>query len=106
MNPLRSALIAVHVLIAIAVLAALCRHLGERAQEVNEVRQVARKEHNDTEHLRDEITRLGDLRAGVERADPYVIELLAREKLHFTRQDEKTPPPLPAIDRRMATDNR
>ena len=31
--------------------------------------------------------------------DPYVIELLAREKLQYGRPGEISPPPVPAIDK-------
>jgi hypothetical protein len=94
-SPLRQGLIAVHVIAGVAVIALLCRHLGTRAQEVHEVREAAATEHETTVHAQREIARMDELRKGVERQDPYVIELLAREKLGYGRAGEITPPPAP-----------
>lgn len=93
MSPLRQILIAVHVLAGLLVIAVLCRKLGDRAQEVHQVRQAAEQERAVTVALQSEMARLDQLRQGVERQDPYVIELLARERLGWGRPGEHTPPP-------------
>ena len=93
MTPLRQILIAVHVLAGLIVIAILCRHLGERAQEVNRVRVAAAQERAATVALESEMARVDQLRQGVERQDPYVIELLAREQLGWGRPGEHQPPP-------------
>jgi hypothetical protein len=94
-NAWRQALIAVHVLGGLVLVAALCRHLGDRAQEVNQVRVTARQEHEVPQRLQAENARVAELLRGVERQDPYVIELLAREKLGYGRNGEISPPPAP-----------
>ena len=110
MHPWRQGLMAAHVIAGIAVVALLCRHLGDRAQEVNVVRTAARSEHEVPERMRRDNARVAELIGGVERQDPYVIELLTREKLQYGRPGEITPPPAPqepttkaaAIDRQDA----
>jgi hypothetical protein len=94
-NSWRQGLIAAHAIGGIAIVAALCHHLGDRAQEVNGVRVAARSEHEVPARLNRENARLGELLRGVENQDPYVIELLAREKLGYGRPGEITPPPAP-----------
>ncbi len=105
MSPVRLALIAAHLALAVAVLAMLSRHLALRAQEANEVRSLAGRDRIETERLRDEIRRLEELRKGVERQDPFVIELLAREKLQWARPGEKSPPAVPTVDKSAPTSN-
>jgi hypothetical protein len=95
MSPWRQVLIAVHIVGGIAIVAALIHHLGDRAQEVNGVRVAARAEHEVPVRLTRENARLGELLRGVDNQDPYVIELLAREKLGYGRPGEITPPPTP-----------
>ncbi len=101
MTPLRQILIAVHSIIGIALIAVLCRQLGERAQEVNQVRLQARQERESTTRMHADIAQMDEIRKGLERSDPYVIELLAREKLQFTGagREEYHPAPAPSVDR-------
>ena len=101
----RQTLIAAHVVVGIAVVAGLCHKLGDRAQEVNQVRVAARAEHEVPLRLGRENARVTELLHGVERQDPYVIELLAREKLQYGRPGEITPPPAP-VDKPTAPDPR
>jgi cell division protein FtsB len=102
-NAWRQAAIALHVVVGLLVVAALCRHLGDRAQEVNQVRVAARQEHEVPQRLQAENARTAELLRGVEHQDPYVIELLAREKLGYGRPGEISPPPAPP-EKPAATD--
>jgi hypothetical protein len=95
MSHTRQILFAVHVLLGLLVLAALCSHLGRRAQEVNAVRISAQGEHDKTLLLQADISRMDELRKGLERQDPYVVELLARQRLGMGRPGEIMPPPAP-----------
>jgi len=103
MNPMRQLLIAVHVLVGLLIVAALCTRLGDRAMAVNQVRLATHEEQQKTLEIEAEITRMDELRKGIERQDPYVIELLARQKLQYARPGEISPPlpsnPTPPIDR-------
>jgi hypothetical protein len=97
MTPLRQIVIAVHVIVGVALIAVLCRQLGQRAQEVNQIRIQARAERETTQRLQTDIAQMDEIRKGLEKSDPYVVELLAREKLQYTGvgRDEYHPTPAP-----------
>ena len=107
---MRQVLIAVHVLIGLLIVAALCSRLGDRAMEVNQVRISTQQEQEKTQAIQHEITRMDELRKGIERQDPYVIELLARQKLQYARPGEISPPQpavsAPPIDRSDGDDTK
>ncbi len=98
---MRHALIVLHLLAAIAVLIVLTRHLGSRAQDVSDLRAIADRERSETESMRVELARQQLLLEGRRQQDPYVIELLARQRLGYIRPGEYTPPPMPQ-ERRAA----
>ena len=85
-------LVIVHVLVALVVLAFTFRSMGARTQEVASVRQLAETEHQQTARIQAETQRHQQLLAGLRNRDPYVVELLARDRLHFSRPGELTPP--------------
>ncbi len=89
------ALVIVHVLVALAVLSFTFRSLGARTQDVAGVRQLAETEHVQTARIQAETQRHQQLLAGLRNRDPYVVELLARDRLSFSRPGELTPPSLP-----------
>ncbi len=97
MSSTRQILIAVHLLLGLLVLAGLCSRLGRRAQEVNAVRISAQQEHERTLAVQADIGHMDELRKGLERQDPYVVELLARQRLGFARPGDITPPPTPQV---------
>lgn len=97
MSAVRQILIGVHVIAGLLLVGMLCRSLGDRAQEVNQVRIEARHEHARTLALESEIARMDELRKGLERQDAYVVELLAREKLGMLGPGEMVPPPAPTV---------
>ena len=91
---MHTALISLHVGIAIAILAIACIHLGNGAQRVSDIRHVAEGEHAAKERMLAERDRLQGLLEGLRKRDPYVIELIARDRLDYHRPGEMTPPPL------------
>ena len=95
MTPARQILIGLHVVLGLLMVALLCRSLGDRAQAVNQVRIIARAEHAKTLDVQADIARMDELRKGLERQDPYVVELLARARLQYGKPGEITPPPAP-----------
>ncbi len=105
MSPTRQILIGLHVVLGLLMVAFMCRSLGERAQEVNQVRIQARAERAKTLDLQADIARMDELRKGLEHEDPYVIELLARARLQYGRAGEITPPPAPGAPTRAIVDD-
>ncbi len=96
MKSWRQGLIAGHIVFGIVVVAGLVHSLGERAREVNDVRVVAQQETDAKARIANENAQLSQLLKGREQMDPYVIELLARERLGYTRQGEIPLPPVGA----------
>jgi hypothetical protein len=97
---MRALAIALHLLLALAVLVFLVRQLGMRAQEVSDIRGLAAREHLDTLRMQREMQLHQDLLTAVRTKNPYVIELLARDRLNYTRPNEFTPPPIAHADKR------
>ena len=93
---MRALLIAIHLLFALAVLVLLVRQLGVRAQEVSDIRGLATREHDETVRMNDEMRLHQELLTGMRSKDPYVVELLARQRLGYARPGEFAPPPLAA----------
>ena len=91
---MQPALIAIHLLIAIGILATAAIKLGSGAQRVSDIRHVADGEHATKERMEKEHARLQGLLEGVRRQDPYVIEMIARDRLDYHRPGELSPPPL------------
>lgn len=90
---MNAALIALHLTVGIAILAAACIRLGNGAQRVSDIRHVADSERAAKDRMVAERSRLQDLLDGLRKHDPYVIELIARDRLDYTRLGELTPPP-------------
>ncbi len=95
---MRALAIALHLLLAIAVLVFLVRQLGVRAQEVSDIRGLAVREHLDTLRMQHEMKLHQDLLTAMRVKDPYVVELLARDRLNYSRPNEFTPPPIARTD--------
>jgi len=107
----RQGLIAAHIVFGIAVVAALVHNLGERAREVNDVKTIAQQETDAKTRIANENAQLSELLKGREQMDPYVIELLARERLGYTRPGEIPLPPVGAptlatVDSAQGNDNK
>jgi hypothetical protein len=97
---MRALSIVLHLLIALGVLFLLVRQLGGRAQEVSDIRGLAMQEHLDTVRMEHEAQLHQELLAGIRAKDPYVVELLARDKYSYSRPGEFSPPPLQRADKR------
>ncbi len=106
MNLARGPLVVVHAVFATVVVISLSIHLRERESEVTQIKQVAHQERQDTLKLQHDIAQQEALLDGLRRKDPYVVELIARERLKYTGPGEIAPPPLPAIDKARATDTK
>jgi hypothetical protein len=103
MSLARGPLFVLHMVFATVVVIGLVMHLGEREREVSRIKEVARQEREETVRLENDIAQQEALLSGLRRKDPYVVELIARDKLDYSAAGEISPPPLPAIDKRGAT---
>lgn len=97
---MRALSIAIHILLGLGVLFLLVRQLGVRAQEVSDVRGLAAQEHLDTVRMAREAKLHQELLTAIRAKDPYVIELLARDRYSYSRSGELSPPPLPTANKR------
>jgi len=98
----RLLLIALHAGLGLAIIAVLYRNYQSREQAVDEVRRTADREHRDTERMQHDDSVQRELLQGLRSNNPYVVELMAREKLQYVRSGEIAPPPLPVIDKTAA----
>lgn len=103
MSLARGPLLVLHVVLATVAVLGLFAHLEEREREVGRIKDVARQEHEETVRMQQEIAQQQALLDGVGRRDPYVVELIARDRLQYVGPGEFTPPPLPAIDKIRAS---
>jgi len=102
-NLARGPLVVVHAVFATVVVISLFIYLQEREIEVSRVKQVAQQEHLETARLEADIHQQEALLDGLRHKDPYVVELVARDRLNYSGPGEIAPPPLPAIDKPRAT---
>ncbi|MBA3847554.1 MAG: hypothetical protein H0X45_13045 [Planctomycetes bacterium] len=91
----RTALIVAHLAIAAAVIGGLVDQRRARTGAVAQVRDVADAEHRETARLVDDHAAKKQILTGLREHDPYVVELLARDRLGYTRPNEIAPPPAP-----------
>ncbi len=98
MNTIRGPLVVLHAIFATVVTIALLAHLTEREREVARIRTVSQQERDDTARMTQDIDQQKALLAGLASKDPYVVELLARERLQYGRAGEVSPPPAPSVD--------
>ncbi len=89
----------VHSAVAIAVVGLLYGQYDTRQREVDETRRLADRERAETARLEHENAVHQDLLRGLKDNDPYVVELVARDRLGYARPGEVAPPPLPTIDK-------
>ena len=106
MSLARGPLVVVHAVFATLVVISFSIYLRERESEVAHIKQIALQERQDTQRLQHDITQQEALLDGLRRKDPYVVELIARDRLKYTGDGEIAPPPLPAIDKPRATDTK
>lgn len=93
MNLSRGPLLVIHVAFGTLLVLTLLFQLRHRERKVAEVRLDTAQEVAETRRQQQEIAELESRRDGLERKDPYVVELLVREKLQYSRPGENSPPP-------------
>lgn len=99
----RALLLVAHVALATGIIAMLYAQYDERQRAVATTRRAAENDRRGTESVRRDNQVLGDTLTGIKASDPYVVEMLARDKLGYQRTGEMAPPPLPAVDNPPAT---
>jgi hypothetical protein len=93
---LRQALLVLaHAALATTIIGLLWMQYDQRRHAVAEVRRVADAEHAETQRVQQDVRVQQDLLRGIKQGDPYVVEMLARDKLEYQRPGELTPPALP-----------
>jgi cell division protein FtsB len=95
----KMALVIAHGVVAVLIIGVLCHQLKARQQDTEDFRRIANQEHDDTQRLQRENQVQQDLLKGIRQNDPYVVELLAREKLRFAGPGEIAPPQLPPAEK-------
>ena len=88
-------LVLAHATLALAIIGLLWSQYDQRHQAVAEVRRAADAEHAETEKVKADVQVQQDLLRGIKQGDPYVVEMLARDKLDYQRPGELTPPTRP-----------
>ncbi len=90
-------LIALHLTAGVIVVSSLARNLDRRQVVVDELAAVAAREHRDTRRYLEELRVQQHLLQDLRDRDPYVIELLARERHGYTGPNEVRPPIIDCI---------
>jgi cell division protein FtsB len=98
MNTIRGPLVVLHAIFATVIVIALLAHLAERDHDAARIKAITQQERDETTRLTQDIDQQKALLAGLASKDPYVVELLARERLQYSRAGEISPPPAPSID--------
>ncbi|MDA3961200.1 MAG: hypothetical protein PF961_10450 [Planctomycetota bacterium] len=89
-------LLSVNLAVGVWVVTHMADSLLLREGEVAEARAAAAAEHQAATELEYQVAVQEATLAGIRADDPYVIELLAREKLGWRGENEILPPPLPS----------
>ncbi len=102
MSLARGPLFVLHGVFATVVVLGLWMHLAQREIDVERMRATAQQEHTETQQLEAEIAQQEAVIQGLRAKDPYVVEMIARDKLRYVGAGEISPPPLPSIDKNRA----
>jgi cell division protein FtsB len=105
MSIVRGPLLVLHAIFATVILIALAGKLASRQHDLASLRLLAGQEHREVERLAHANDQVRSLVEGIAHKDPYVVELEARDKLHYSAPGDIAPPPLPSIDNAQARDN-
>jgi hypothetical protein len=96
-----------HLAIAVALVALVHLAVQHRRTAVAERSREAALEQAETARTRDAMERDRALRDGLRANDPFAVELIARDRLGWSRPGEQRPPPAPgAVDNPGGTGNR
>jgi cell division protein FtsB len=93
MSLTRGPLLVVHAAVGTLLVLTLLFQLRDRERQLVQFREETNREVSETRRLQREIAELESRRDGMARKDPYVVELMVREKLQYTRPGEIAPPP-------------
>lgn len=93
MSLTRGPLLVLHAAIGTLLVMTLLFQLRDREHRLVQFREDTTREVAEARRLQQEITELESRRDGMARKDPYVVELMVREKLQYTRPGEIVPPP-------------
>ena len=100
---MRTTLVLLHLAIALVVLVVLGRQYVAAAGAAKEARVFAADDRQETLRVEADIERMKAVRDGLKRSDPFVVELVARDRLRFTGPGEFTPPRMPVVDSPVRT---
>lgn len=84
-----------HGAIALIIISNLFFYQQERQSDVDKLKQVANSEQALTDELRQQVEEYSAVLEGLRAKDPYVIELLARERLGYQHSERREVPPPP-----------
>jgi cell division protein FtsB len=101
----RGPLFLIHGIFATLVVLGISMHLQQRELDVQKIRSLAHTERTETARLQHDIAQQEAIIDGLRQKDPYVVEMVTRDKLRYTGNGEITPPPRPGpvIDNPRAT---
>jgi cell division protein FtsB len=103
MSLARGPLFLMHGILATLIVLGLSMHLQQREQDVEKIRSLAATERAETTRLQKDIAQQESIIDGLRRKDPYVVEMITRDKLRYSGSGEITPPPRAVIDNPRAT---
>lgn len=89
----RGPLLVLHAVGGTLLVLTLLFQLRDRERHLTQFREETTREVSETRRLQQEIAELESRRDGMAKKDPYVVELMVREKLQYTRPGEIVPPP-------------
>ncbi|TVR42607.1 MAG: hypothetical protein EA402_11380 [Planctomycetota bacterium] len=90
---LQGTLILLHAVAAVVVVFNLSQQRQERQAEVEQLRIIAQDEAQLTESHRRQVATYEALLDGLRQRDPYVVELLARDRLGYRHTHHREVPP-------------
>lgn len=93
LSPLRVIGIVLHLVVAVAAIGLLHQQYRQRQIDVAQVQAAAQHERAETQRVENEVAVQQQILGGIREGDPFVVEMLARERLDLTRPGEITPPP-------------
>lgn len=93
MSPLRMIGVVLHLALAVVAVTLLHNQYRQRQIDVAQVQLAAEHERAETERIENDVAVQQQILGGIREGDPFVVEMLARDRLELTRPGELTPPP-------------
>ncbi|MFW5828812.1 MAG: hypothetical protein ACOCXA_01005 [Planctomycetota bacterium] len=97
MNPgtaIRALLVILHIAVAILLVGGMYRHAQEREAKVAQDRELLHTDEAELSRRRTELDMQQARLEGLDQRDPYVVELIARERYDYQVPGEVRPPSL------------